>query len=115
MPATPPRVVALRVSDLALRDLLRLEELTLAGASVERSGDAVTLVLYMERADAPAGATEMCPEYQKDTDVADPVRLTGISWYRNGFRMAPADQPPRLPGPAPDGLAKLREAAGRAG
>jgi hypothetical protein len=86
-------MVAFRIHERALKEVLRLDELTLAGASTERSGDCVTLVLYVERADAPQEATEMCPVYERDTSAADPVSLTGISWYRNGSHIGAADMP----------------------
>jgi len=108
MAPTPPRVVSLRISEPVLKDILRLDDLSLAGASLERSGDCVTLVLYVERADAPPGATEMCPVYQRDTEVADPVSMTGIGWYRNGFQIRPPTPPE--PEPPSDGLARPREA-----
>jgi hypothetical protein len=87
-----PKVVRVAISEPAvLRDLLRLDEGTLAGAAVEHGGPgAATLVLYIDHPAVPEGADEMTPQYERDTTAPDPIRLTGVCWFAGGHEITPA-------------------------
>lgn len=80
-------LVRVRISDVALREVLHLPaDTVLAGAATEHTGVswppyASSLVLILDAPDAPEGAVEMTPVYQRERiEVPDRVELTGIDW-----------------------------------
>ena len=81
------RIVALPVSVLAVRHWLQMDDLDIAGVSVDQARSTVTF--YVKRTDVPEGATEMAPVYTNEGH-APPVRLQEIQWYgEHGARITP--------------------------
>jgi hypothetical protein len=78
-------IVRLRIgAPILLQDLLHLDEgVTLFGASVDEMASA--LVLYLRYPEAPAGADEILPVYQR-RDVAI-TEVTGTEWYSDGRKL----------------------------
>lgn len=89
-PAPANRLVRLEVSEtLLLEHLLRLPAGTqIAGAEAEH-WNGPRLVLHLRVPGAPEGADQVDPQYEKDTTVPDPVRLTGLRWFRAGTEILP--------------------------
>jgi hypothetical protein len=80
-------MVRLRISDVALREMLRLPEGTaLAGAGAEHMGASWPpyssgLVLILNVPGAPEGAVEMSSVYRRERiEVPDRIDLTSIDW-----------------------------------
>lgn len=89
VPAVTSPVLLAVSEQLLTEDILRLPEGTrLAGAEVQH-WPAPRLVLHLEMTGVPDGADQVEPQYERDTAVPDPVRLTGLRWFRDGDEITP--------------------------
>jgi hypothetical protein len=91
--------VALRISELVIREILQLPaNLTILAVAAEDTAGAVSsVVLTLDAPDAPCGAAEMTPVYQRErVDVPDRVELVAIDWHRED-RTTIRHNIPRMP------------------